>query len=46
MLLEMKKGLETMTLNSIFGDCGLLEAETGDLLLQIGVLLTDWRRSM
>src|SRR5271163_2325099 len=39
MLLEVEEGLETMALNSVLGKGGLFEAEAGDLLLEIVVLL-------
>ena len=40
-LLEGEQRLETMALDGVFGEGGLLEAEAGDLLLEIVILLAD-----
>jgi hypothetical protein len=39
-LLEIEQGLKTVALNGVFGERGLLEAEPGNLLLEIVILLT------
>jgi hypothetical protein len=38
-LLEVKERLKAMALDSVLGECGLFEAEAGDLILKIVVLL-------
>lgn len=39
MLLEAEQSLKTMALDSVFRESGLFEAETGDLFLEVVVLL-------
>ena len=41
MLLEIEQCLETIALDGVFGERCLLEAQAGNLLLEIVILLTE-----